>query len=87
MNETENPDGEEPALFIEILHKGKSVPNPEFVLNEISGNYLSKFPVGRDTKVLVTTFPFRFTIGYLGESADIEVYQSTSWKIRIDYNK
>ena len=87
INEAENTDDEEPALLIETLHKGKPVPNPEFALNEITGNYQSKFSVGMGTKVLVTTFPFRFTIGYLGESVDIEIYQATSWNISIDYNK
>lgn len=87
LNEFENPEREETALFIEIQHRGKSVPGAEFGLNEITGNYLSKFPVGRDTKVIVSSFPFRFTIGYQGETVDIEVYQATSWKIIIDCNK
>jgi len=87
LDEMENPEGKETALFIEIQHRGKSVPGAEFALNEITGNYLSKFPVGRDTKVIVSTFPFRFTIGYQGETVDIEVYQAISWKIRIDCNK
>jgi hypothetical protein len=87
ITETTNPDNDGQALFVQILNKGKSVQNPDFSLNETSGSYTSKFPVGVVTKVIVSKFPFGFSIGYMGETAEIIIYKAGSWSINLDYNK
>jgi len=87
VNETANPQNDGNALFVEIQHKGRTQPSPDFGLNVINGNFQSRFPVGNSTKILVATFPFGFTISYMGETVEIQIYKAASWKIGIDYNK
>jgi hypothetical protein len=87
INEAENPSNDGDALFIEIQHKGRVQQAPDFGLSIINGHFQNRFMVGNTTKVLVTSFPFGFTLSYMGETVEIQVYQERSWNIRIDYNK
>jgi len=87
INETENSSNDGNAVFIEIQHKGRVQQAPDFGLNVINGNLQNRFLVGNTTKVLVTRFPFGFTLNYQGDVVEIQLYQETSWNIRIDYNK
>ncbi len=86
VTETENPTNDGNALFIELQHKGRTQPAPNFGLNVINGNYQSQYLVGNTSKILVTRFPFGFTISYKGETVEIQIYQARSWNIRIDFN-
>ncbi len=87
VNKRETPEGEQEALFIEILHKGRSQPSPGFQLDVNTGSMVSRFPVGVQEKVLIAQFPFGFTINYMGETVQVEVFEEASWDIRIDFNK
>jgi len=87
INETENARGEGPSLLIETQHKGKTQFSSEFDLGIRSGSYISMFPVGTNQKILVSSFPFGFTINYMGETIEIDIFQEASWNIIIDYNK
>jgi hypothetical protein len=87
MTKTENPENDGDALFIEILHKGRTQQPPDFSLNESAGSYLSRFTVGMTTKIIVARFPFGFTIGYMDETVEIKINQPGTWSIKIDYNK
>lgn len=86
VTETENPTNDGNALFIELQHKGRTQPAPNFGLNVINGNYQSQYLVGNASKIIVTRFPFGFTVSYKGETVEIQIYQARSWTIRIDYN-
>jgi hypothetical protein len=83
----DNPSNDGDALFVEIQHKGRTQPAPDFGLNVTNGNFQNRFMVGNANKILVTTFPFGFTISYMGETVEIQVYQAKSWKILVDFNK
>jgi hypothetical protein len=86
VSEAENPADDGNALFIEIQHKGRTQQAPSFGLNVINGNFQAQFIVGNATKVLVTNFPFAFSLSYRGETVEFQFYQARSWNIRIDYN-
>ena len=85
--EADNPADDGNAVFFEIQHKGRTQPAPDFRMNVINGNFQSRFIVGNTTKVLISNFPFGFTLSYMGESVEIQIYQARSWNIRIDFNK
>jgi hypothetical protein len=86
LSETNNPANDGDALFIEIQHKGRTQPAPNFGINVTNGNFQNQFFVGNATKVIVTNFPFGFTLSYRGESVEFQIYQQKSWNIRIDFN-
>ena len=75
---------ESKTLFITIMHRGKTVPNPNFSISETAGNYMNIRKTGRTTNILVGNFPFRFTLNYSGERVDIEVRKEGSYNITID---
>ncbi|MBS0000049.1 MAG: hypothetical protein KFF73_13805 [Cyclobacteriaceae bacterium] len=87
ISEAENPANDGNALFIELQHKGRTQPAPNFGLNVVNGNFQNQFLVGNTMKVIVTNFPFGFTLSYMGESVEIQIYQARTWNIRIDFNK
>lgn len=87
ISEMDNPSNDGDALFVEIQHKGRTQPAPDFGLNVTNGNFQNRFIVGNTNKILVTSFPFGFTLNYMGEMVEIQVYQARSWKILIDFNK
>lgn len=87
INKTENTAGDGDALFIEISNKGRIQQSPDFTLNETAGIMMSRYPSGMDTKIIISQFPFGFSLNYMGESTDILINQQGSWKIRIDFNK
>jgi len=87
ISEMDNTSNDGDALFVEIQHKGRTQPAPDFGLNVTNGNFQNRFMVGNANKILVTNFPFGFTLSYLGETVEIQVYQARSWKILIDFNK
>ena len=87
INEKENPANDGNALFIEIQNKGKTQQNPEFGLNVTTGSFLSRYPVGKTTKIIISKFPFAFSLSYMDETVELQFYQETSWTVRIDYNK
>lgn len=80
-------DGEESIIFLTISLKGKTESNPSIALQEQTGSYSSIQPFGRVTKVYVVRFPFRFTLTYMDETADIEILNKGSWNVSIDINK
>ena len=80
-------EGSESIIYININLKGKTESNPNFVLQEQVGSYSSIQSFGRVTKVYVVRFPFRFTLTYLDETADIEIFNEGTWNITIDINK
>ena len=82
-----NADDEESIIFITISLKGKTESNPNFTLQEQIGAYSTIQSFGRATKVYVARFPFRFTLTYMDETADIEILNEGSWNIAIDINK
>ena len=61
--------------------------SPSFGFSENSGSFSRRFQVGTDHKVLVSNFPFGFTLNYMDERIEIDIYQEGSWNITIDYNK
>ena len=87
VNEAKNPDDDGKTLYIEIQQKGRTVPNARFSFDVTNGNVLNRLPAGSTTNVHVAVFPLFFSIGYLGESVELEIYQSASWNIVIDFNK
>ena len=87
ISPTDNPAGDGDALLIQISHKGKAQQSPNFNLNVTTGSFMSQYPMGLNTKVIVSTFPFGFTLNYMGESVEIKIYQKGSWNVRLDYNK
>jgi len=87
ITETENPANDGNALFIELLNNGARTQSPNFGFSVINGILQDRYLVGNITKILVARFPFGFTINYLGETVEVQVYQEKSWNIRIDYNK
>lgn len=84
---TTNPANDGDALFIQIMNKGKVQQSPDFSFNATTGSYLSQYPMGLTTKVIVATYPLGFTLGYMGESLEIKIYQHGSWDIKLDFNK
>ena len=74
-------------VFITLSLKGKTQSNPDFTLQEQMGTYSSIQSFGRATKVFVARFPFRFTLTYMDETADIEILNEGSWNVSIDINK
>ncbi len=86
ISETENVSNDGNALFIELQHKGRTQQAPNFGFNVINGNYQSQYLVGNASKIIVTRFPFGFTVSYKGETVEIQIYQARSWDIRIDFN-
>lgn len=74
-------------IYITINLKGRTESNPDFVLQEQVGSYSSIQSFGRVTKVYVVRYPFRFTLKYLDETADIEIFNEGAWNITIDINK
>jgi len=87
ISETENPADDGNALFIEFQHKGRVQPSPSFGFDVTVGSLSTRFPVGNNEKVLVSKFPFAFSLSYMGETVDLRFSQETSWKITIDFNK
>ena len=85
LNETENPANDGNALFIEILRNGARTQSPSFGFNIINGTIRDRYLVGNITKILVARFPFGFTLNYMGETVEIQVYQEKSWNIRLDF--
>lgn len=77
----------ENALYIEIQHKGRVQQNADFSLNLSTGSLLSRTREGTSTKVIISQFPFGFTLNYLGETVELLFYQETSWSIKLDFNK
>jgi hypothetical protein len=77
-------DGESNTLFVTILHKGRTEPNPDFSIRETAGNYMNIRKTGRTTNILVGNFPFSFTLNYRGERVDIEIRRPGSYDIMID---
>lgn len=86
LSEAENPANDGDALFVEIQHKGRTQQAPPFGINVTNGNFQNQFMVGNATKVIVSNFPFGFTLNYRGESVEFQIYQQRSWNIRIDFN-
>ena len=80
-------DDDESIIFITISLKGKTESNPNFTLQEQIGAYSTIQSFGRTTKVYVARFPFRFTLTYMDETADIEILNEGSWNVSIDINK
>jgi hypothetical protein len=87
ISETENPADDGNALFIEIQHRGRLQQSPGFGVNVTTGSFANRFPVGNKTKILVSNFPFGFTLNYMGETVELQFYMETSWNVTIDYNK
>ncbi len=87
FKETTNSANDGSAVFVEILHRGKIQSSASFNLDVSTGSFKSRFPVGNSTKILVDVFPFGFTLNYMGESVQVELFQDTSWSISIDFNK
>jgi hypothetical protein len=87
ITKTDNSANDGNALFVEILHKGRQQSTPEFGLSVNAGSFTNRFPTGNLTKILVSQFPFNFTMNYMGESATFQFNQQTSWKITMDFNK
>ena len=87
LSETENTANDGNALFIEIQHQGRNMRSPSFGFSILNGIMQDRYLVGNITKILVARFPFGFTLSYMGETVEIQIYQETSWTIRIDYNK
>lgn len=87
LSETENPANDGNALFIEIQHKGRATRSPSFGFSIINGMIQDRYLVGNITKILVARFPFGFTLNYMGETVEIQVYQEKSWEIKMDFNK
>jgi len=87
INETDNTANDGNALFIEIQHQGRVQQAPEFGLTTINGSFQNRFMVGNTTKILVSRFPFGFSISYMGETVELQIYQEKSWNIQINYNK
>ena len=85
LSETENPANDGNALFIEILNNGARTQSPSFGFNIINGTIQDRYLVGNITKILVARFPFGFTLNYMGETVEIQVYQEKSWNIRLDF--
>jgi hypothetical protein len=85
--EMENPDNDGDALFIEFQHRGRTQPFPNYELNLINGNLYSRLPFGNMSKILVAQFPFGFTLRYMDESVELQVYQARTWKVTLDFNK
>ncbi|MCB0688344.1 MAG: hypothetical protein KDC53_17520 [Saprospiraceae bacterium] len=78
---------DENALYFEIQHKGRIQQNPDFTLNLTTGSLLSRTKDGTSTKVIISKFPFGFTLNYMGETIELLFYQETSWNIKLDFNK
>ena len=87
FSKTQNKTDEHSALFIDILHQGKLQPTATFDLSVRMGSFVAMFRESNSMKVQVNTFPFGFTLNYLGESVQVDVNHDTSWKITIDVNK
>ena len=87
FSKTQNKTDDHSALFIEVLHQGKLQPTANFDLSVRMGSFTAMFHESNSTKVQVNTFPFGFTLNYMGESVQIDVNHDTSWKISIDFNK
>jgi hypothetical protein len=87
VTETENTANDGNALFVEILHKGRVQSSPSFGLSVNAGSFTNRFPQGNITKVLVSQFPFNFTMNYMGETVTFQINMETSWKITLDFNK
>ena len=85
--ETENSANDGNALFIEIQHKGRVQSSPSFGISVNAGSFTNRFPQGNQTKVLVSQFPFNFTLDYMGESVGFQFNMETSWKITLDFVK
>lgn len=77
----------ENALYIEIQHKGRVQQNANFTLNLTTGTLLSRTREGTTTKVIISQFPFGFTLSYLGETVEMVFNQETSWNLTLDFNK
>lgn len=75
------------ALYIEIQHKGRVQQNPDFNLNITTGSLLSRTKDGTSTKIVVSQFPFGFSMSYLGETVELQFYQEKSWDVKLDFNK
>jgi hypothetical protein len=80
-------EGDDSIIYITINLKGKNESNANFELQEQVGSYSSIQPFGRVTKVHVVRFPFRFVLSYLGETAEIEIFNEGAWNVLIDINK
>jgi hypothetical protein len=87
ITETDNPANDGNALFFEIQHKARIQQSPRFGLNVTTGSFSARFEVGNKTKVIVSQFPFGFTLEYMGEMIELQLFQETSWNIIIDFNK
>lgn len=86
IRETDNPEGDGNAIFVEFQHKGRTQTFPNYELNLIMGNFQSRMPVGNTSKILVAEFPIGFTIRYEGETVELLFYQARSWYVKIDVN-
>ena len=82
----ENKVADGDILIISISHKGRLQQPPQFSLSETVGSFMSRFTVGMTTQVIVGSFPFGFSLGYMNERLEIKIYQKGSYKIDIDYN-
>ena len=87
VNPAKNVDDEGATLYIEIQQKGRTVPNAQFSFDVTNGNILNRLPAGSTTNIRVAVYPLFFSIGYLGESIELEIYQAASWNVVIDLNK
>jgi hypothetical protein len=87
ISETENPADDGNALFFEIQHKARVQQSPPFGLNVTTGSFSARFEVGNKTKVIVSQFPFGFTLNYMNEVIELQFFQETSWNIVLDFNK
>ena len=87
VSETENPANDGNAIFIEVQHKGRVQQNPDFGINVTSGIFSSRYQAGTTSKIILSRFPFGFSLTYMGESVQLQFYQETSWNVKIDFNK
>ncbi|MDN5200668.1 hypothetical protein QQ008_04830 [Fulvivirgaceae bacterium BMA10] len=78
---------EENVIEVTINSKGKTVNNPQFDIDLVSGNFVRVQPFNLAAKIYGVTFPFRCTLTHSGESTNFEIKQAGSWSITIDMNK
>lgn len=87
VNPVKDTDDDGATLYIEIQQKGRTAPNAKFTFTVTNGILLNQVPTGSTTNIHVGEFPLYFSLGYMGETVELEIYQKASWNIVIDYNK
>lgn len=87
VNPAKNVTDDGATLYVEIQQKGRTAPNAKFNFTVTNGIILNQVPTGSTTNIHVGEFPIFFSIGYMGENIELEIYQKASWNIVIDVNK